>query len=210
MTKANSLTHLAYRSVVDAIEDILGKNGKNSVLRFAGLGWMVENPVEYDPDARVAYDDVTRLYTGVREVIGNVGYDTIMYRGGIFTVKNILVNSEPMRKLVAMDFDPVEKMKLGYKAYITNAGYDPEKTMEHFAHKNEILIHRPDCTECEELLKDYKKLEKFTKPSCSFVKGLMQGIGNCFNEVTVSTDETKCRLVGDNECLFSIKYKIEG
>lgn len=210
MTTANSLTHLAYRSVVDAIEDILGKNGKNSVLRFAGLGWMVEKPVEYDPNARVSYDDVTRLYSGVREVIGNVGYDTIMYRGGTFTVKNILENSEPMRRLVAMDLNPVEKLKLGYKAYITNAGYDPEKTMEHFADKNEILIHRPDCTECEEILKNGKRLEKISKPSCSFIRGLMFGIGNCFNEISVSVDEIKCRLLGGDECLYRIEYEVKG
>ncbi len=209
MTTANSLTHLAYRSVVDAIEDILGKNGKNSVLRFTGLDWMVENPVDYDPNARVSYEDVAKLYTGVREVIGNTGYDVIMYRGGIFAVQNILKHSEPMRQLVTMDFDPIEKLKLGYKAYVTNAGYDPDKTMEHFGDKNEILIHRPDCTECEELLKKGDNLGKFTKPSCSFVKGLMQGIGNCFKEVTVSADEVKCRLLGDDECLFSIKYEIK-
>lgn len=171
---------------------------------------MIENPVDYDPDSRVAYDDVIRLFLGVREVIGNIGYDVIMYRGGMFAVKNIIKHSEPLQKLIEMDFDPVEKLKLGYRAYITNAGYDPEKTMEFFGDKNEILIHRPDCTECEGLLEKGEKMEKFKKPSCSFINGLLQEIGNCFNEVDVSSEEIKCRLMGDDECLFKIGYQIKG
>jgi predicted hydrocarbon binding protein len=193
---------------VDAIEDVLGKNGKNSVLRFAGLGWMIENPVDYDPEARVAYEDVSRLFLGVREIVGDRGYNIIMNQGGKFAVKNIVSHSEPLQQLIEMDFDPVEKLKLGYRAYITNAGYDPETTMEHDSEKREILIHRPDCTECEELLKDEERLKEFTKHSCSFLRGLMQEIGNCFKEVTVSTAEIKCRLLGDEECLFRINYKI--
>lgn len=209
MTKGKSLTHLSYRSVVDAIEDVLGKNGKNSVLRFAGLDWMIENPVDYDGEARVSIEDVTKLFFGVREIVGNRGYDVIMLRGGKSSVKNVLKHSEPMRNLIEMDFDPVEKLKLGYQAYITNAGYDPEKTMEHSSEKNEILIHRPDCTECEEFIKDKDKLKEFTKHSCSFIRGIMQEIGNCFKEVTVSAAEIKCRLLKDDECLFRINYKVD-
>jgi len=210
MTEGKSLTHLSYRSVVDAIEDILGKSGKNSVLNFAGLRWMVENPVDYDPDARVALEDVTRLFYGVREIVGNKGYDIIMFKGGVTSVKNIVKHSVPLQNLITMDLDPVEKLKLGYRAYITNAGYDPEKTMEHFSETKQILIHRPDCTECEIYTRDSEKMKQFTEPSCSFIKGILHEIGNIFKETKVTVDEVKCRLLGNDECLYKIDCEIVG
>ena len=195
---------------MDGIEDILGKSGKNSVLNFAGLSWMVKNPVDYDPDARVAFEDVTRLFYGVREIVGNKGYDIIMFKGGVISVKNIVEHSVPLQNLITMELDPLEKLKLGYRAYITNAGYDPEKTMEHIRERNQILIHRPDCTECEIYTKDSEKMKLFKDPSCSFIKGILHEIGNIFNETKVTVNEVKCRLLGDDECLYKIDYEIIG
>jgi hypothetical protein len=210
MTTNSSLTHLAYRSCVDAIEDVLGENGKKSVLRFVGLGDMIENPVDYDPEARVPYEYVTKLFVGVRDLLGNRGYEAVMYRGGGFSVKNIVKHSQPLQNLIAMDFDPVEKLKLGYQAYVRNAGYDPEKTLEYLPEENQIINHRPDCTECDEILRINEGKEVFTKPSCAFIRGLMKGIGDCFEkELSVTVTEEKCRLIGDPQCQYQISYELK-
>jgi hypothetical protein len=210
MTQASSLTHLTYRSCVDAVEDVLGRNGMNSVLRFAGLGDLIQNPVDYDPDERVPYEYVTKLFGGVRDILGNSGYGVVMYRGGISAIKNVLAHSEALRGLVTMELDPVEKLKLGYQAYVRNAGYDPEKTLEYLPDENQIVNHRPDCTECDELLKDTASLKEYTKPSCAFVRGLLQGIGDCFEkELSVIVVEEKCRLIGDDQCRYRITYRLK-
>ena len=113
-----------------------------------------------------------------------------MYRGGGFAVKKILAHSQPLQNLVAMDFDPVEKLKLGYQAYVRNAGYDPDKTLEYFPEQNQIVNHRSDCTECDEILTKTDIVSGITKPSCAFVRGLMKGIGDCFEkELSVSVVE---------------------
>ena len=210
MTQGSSLTHLAYRSVLDALEDVLGKNGMVSVLRFAGLEEMIENPPDYDPDARVGHEDVTKLFTGVRDIMGNAGYGAVMYRGGVVMVKRAVSHSEAVQTLIAMDLDPVEKLKLGYSAYLANAGYDPEKIMEHLPEKNEIVIHREDCTECDDLIQRAGSPEGITRPSCSFVRGIMKGIGDCFEkEVEVSVVEDACRLIGDYECRYRVTYRVK-
>ena len=37
----------------------------------------------------------------------------------------------------------------------------------------------------------------------------MKGIGDCFKEeIAVMTEEIKCRLIGDEECLFRIRYEV--
>lgn len=209
MAEGSSLTHLSYRSCVDAIEDMLGQNGKNSVLRFAGLEDLTKDPVDYDPEARVPYEYVTRLFLGVRDLLGNRGYEVIMFRGGIFAVKNIVKHSEALRNLVAMDFDSVEKLKLGYQAYVRNAGYDPEKTLEYLPEVNQIVNHRPDCTECDELLKHKERFADLVKPSCAFIRGVLQGIGESFKkELSVSVAEERCRLIGHDECRYRITYRL--
>ncbi|MBN2224401.1 MAG: 4-vinyl reductase [Deltaproteobacteria bacterium] len=210
MTTKTSLTHLAYRSCVDAIGDVLGENGKKSVLRFAGLGDMIENPIDYDPEERVPYEFVTKLFVGVRDILGDRGYEAVMYRGGAFAVKNIVKHSQPLQGLIAMDFDPVEKLKLGYQAYVRNAGYDPEKTLEYLPENKQIINHRPDCTECDEILRIHGGTKVFTKPSCAFIRGLLKGIGDCFEkEISVSVVEEKCRLLGDPQCQYRITYTLK-
>ena len=207
MSRGSSLTHLAYRSLLDSVEDILGKNGKNSVLRFAKLEDMITNPPEYDPEKRVAYDAVSKLFLGVRDIVGNIGYETIMSRGGVYMVRMMVEHSEALRNLIDMDLDIVEKLKIAYSAYVRNAGYDPEEILEFLPDQQQIFIHRSDCTECEEIIRDEQKRAEIQKPSCAFLTGAMKGIGACFkNEINTSVQETKCRLVGDDECLFVITY----
>jgi len=210
MTERGSLTHLAYRSVLDMLEDVLGKNGMISVLRFAKLEEMITNPPDYDPDARVEYENVTKLFTGVRDIMGDAGYGAVMYRSGLLSVKNAVSHSAPTQALIEMDLDPVEKLKLGYSVYLRNVGHDPEKNLEHLPGKKEFVIHREDCTECDDLIQRGIKLKGITRPSCSFVQGCLKGVGECFErELEVSVVEEACRLIGDNECRYRVTYRVK-
>ena len=210
MNDGSSLTHLAYRSVLDTIEEVLGKNGLHSVLNFASLQEVIDNPPDYDPDARVEHEDVTKLFSGVRDILGDAGYGAVMYRGGLVMVKNIVSHSAPLQALIEMELDPVEKLKMGYSAYLTNSGYDPEKLMEHLTEKNEFVIHRKDCTECDDLMNRADKPVGITKPSCAFIRGSLKGIGDCFErEIEASVVEEACRLVGDNECRYRVTYRMK-
>ena len=209
MSHGSALTHLAYRSCLDALEDVLGTNGKNSVLRFANLEEMIKNPPDYDPDARVKHEETTKLFSGVREILGNAGYGVVMQKGSLVMVENVVSHSEPLQTLINADINPVEKLKVAYKAYLTIAGYDPEKVMEHLPEQNEIVIHRSDCTECDDLIRSTDTPNGIHRPSCSFIRGCLAEIGNCFNkEIEVSVVEEACRLIGDDECRYRATYRV--
>jgi hypothetical protein len=180
MVDKGSLSQLVYRSVLDVLEDVLGRNGLISVLRFAKLQEMITNPPDYDPDVRVKHEDVTKLFTGVRDIIGDTGYGAVMYRGGLLSLKNAVAHSAPTQALIEMDLDPVEKLKLGYSAYVMNVGQDPDENLEHLPEKGEFVIHRWDCTECDDLIQRGKIPVGISRPSCSFVQGCLQGVGDCF------------------------------
>jgi len=210
MSQGSALTHLAYRSCLDALEDVLGTNGKNSVLRFANLENIIENPPDYDPDARMKHEDTTRLFAGVREILGDGGYTVVMQQGSVVMVKNVVSHSVPLQTLIDANLAPVEKLKVAYKAYLTIAGYDPEKVLEHLPESNEFVIHRPDCTECDDVLRSCGKMNgSCRRPSCSFIRGCLAEIGGCFNkEVEVSVVEEACRLIGDDECRYRATYRV--
>ena len=82
--------------------------------------------------------------------------------------------------------------------------------MEHLPEKNEIVIHREDCTECDDLIQSVGRPEGITRPSCAFVRGLIHGTGNCFErEIEVSVVEEACRLIGDDECRYRVTYRVK-
>jgi len=84
-------------------------------------------------------------------------------------------------------------------------GLDPAEVLEFFPEKNEIFMHRSptQCNECWVVFEDVQK------PGCAFVVGSLRQMGYLRPDlVTVEVEETKCCLVGDDECLFRIKYTI--
>lgn len=210
MPEIKGIDHLAFRSCIDAIEDVLGKNGKNAVLRYAGLERFIDNPPDYDPGVRVQPNSIVTLFLfAVRDIMGNRGYDTLMFRAAMLAAKNYVKHTEELKLLIEMDIDPVEKIKMGYYGYVAGTGDDPEETIEFNPDKNEVLMHFPYCNECEELIKDETKRKEFKKPACSLVRGLVHAVSDLLNEVSkVSSEEVKCRVLGDDECMFRIKYEL--
>ena len=206
--KPKGITHLGFRSVLEALEEVIGRNGLNSLLRYYKLQEFIDNPLEYDSDKRIPNPTTTRLYMCVRELFGNNGYNTLMFKAGGLMVQNVIKHNEALRNLLAMDLDPFEKIKIAFSAYSTTAGYDPEKTMEHIQEKREIIIHRPGCLECEELVKHQKKSYGAKNAACALSKGVLNGVGNSFFEISASCEEIVCRISGHEECLFRIKYEI--
>ena len=120
------LSHVAFRSIIDSIEDILGTNGKNAILKYAGFGEFIENPLEYDNEKRVGIDYTTKLYMTIREIIGSKGYNTLMYRSGKLTTNNVLKHTEGLRALRDLDATFEEKLNQVYSAYIYTIGLTPE------------------------------------------------------------------------------------
>ena len=210
MTQGSSLTHLAYRSCLDAMEEVLGKNGLHSVLHYADLAEMIKNPPDYDPDARVNYEDIAKLFSGVTDIMGDAGSGAVMYRGGLAMVKAIVSHSAPLQALIEMELDPVEKLKMAYSAYLTNSGYDPEKLLEHLPEKDEIVIYRENRAESDDLITRDGMPSGMTRSSCSFIRGCLKGIGDCFErELEVSVGEETCRFMGDNECGYRVAYRVK-
>lgn len=211
MADVKGISELAFRSCIDTIADIIGENGKNSILRYAGLEDYIANPPGYNLEAIVTPNSIiTRFFKAIRDIMGDNGYDTIMFRAGIDTLKVVVDNVPEFQTLVAMDLDPKEKIKLAYFGYVTGSKDDPEKTLEFHLDKNEVVMHFGECNECWEIVEGGQGLSEFTKSSCSYVRGLVQQVAGLMREVaSVSSKEETCRMRGAGECRFRITFELK-
>ncbi len=205
------LSYVAFMSVIDSMEEIIGVNGKNAILRYIGFEKLIDNPLEYTIQKRMAVEDGHRLYMGIREIIGNKGYNPLMFRGGVLATKNVLAHSEGLRALADLKGDGMEKLQQFYSSYIYTIGLTPEEVLEFNTEKSEILVHRrPSCNECDFVLKRKDLLEEIKRPGCANVLAAVYSVGNLRPDlVTVKADEIKCSLIGDDECLFRVLYEIK-
>ena len=210
MAETHAASHLVMRSVIDSIEEILGTNGKNSILNYSGFGHLIENPPEYDTEKRMKPEDLSKVFLAIREIVGNKGYNSLLLRAGVLAIKNAVSKSEPLQAIANLEAEPTEKLNQFYSAYLYNMRLNPDEVMESFPEKCEILIHRkPQCSECGIVVENKNIRKDIKKPGCAFTTGGIEQIGNIRPDlVTVEVEEIKCSLVGDDECLFRINYKI--
>ncbi|MBN2223258.1 MAG: hypothetical protein JW765_01135 [Deltaproteobacteria bacterium] len=132
-----------------------------------------------------------------------------MFRAGIDTIRVVVDHVPEFQSLIAMDIDPKEKVKFAYFGYVTGSKDDPDKTIEFHLDQNEIVMHFPECNECWEIIEEGKNLSGFTKPSCSYVRGLVYQVAGVIKEVkSVTSKEETCRLTGAEECRFRITFEL--
>jgi len=211
MAEEKGISELGFRSCIDTMADIIGENGKNSILRYAGLQDYITNPPGYSLEAIVTPNSIiTRFFKGVREIMGDKGYDTIMYRAGIETARVVVDHVPEFQSLIAMDLDPKEKIKFAYFGYVSASKDDPEKTLEFHLDQNEVIMHFGECNECWEIVGGGEGLSEFSKSSCSYVRGLVQLVAGVMREVAAaSCKEETCRMRGADECRFRITFELK-
>jgi predicted hydrocarbon binding protein len=203
------ITELAFRSCIDSIEDIMGANGKNSVLKYAGLAELIESPPSYNIEIHVQPNEkVTRFMSAVREIMGERGYNLLMFRAGKATIDTAVAHNEPFQQLMAMDIEMHEKVRLAYFGYVDSTGDDPDKTIEFHLDENTVIMHFFHCNECEEMIKDAQKVAGYTKPACAYVRGVVHRVLEILGGVTVTSTEETCRVLGSDECRFVITYEV--
>jgi len=203
------ITEMAFRCCIDSIDDILGTNGKNSVLQYAGLAEMIETPPNYDMETHVQPNEkVTNFFRALRVIMGDKGYNLLMFRAGVETIKTVVSHFKPFQDLVAMDMDINEKVRMGYFGYVSGSGDDPEETIEFHLDENKVIMHFPHCNECEEMIKDKEQISGIEKPACAYVRGLVHGVAQVLGNLKVESTEDTCRVLGGDECRFIVTYEV--
>jgi predicted hydrocarbon binding protein len=184
-----------------AYEDVVGKNGLNSILNLAGLSHLIDN---YPPDnleREFDFADFTAIHIAIEELYGLHGGRGLALRAGRATFNDGLMKFGALAGVgdIAFKVLPLQsKLQIGLPsaARIFSTITDQQSTVTEL--ETEILwtIHRcPVCWSRTDL----------DKPVCYITTGLLQAMLTWVSGgLEFRVNESKCHAMGDEVCEFVI------
>ena len=171
---------VVFSALLTALSDIMGKDGKNSVLKFAGLNDYVDKdvPPSTDPKDEINYETFSKLLQSMHELLGH-GTNAILFESG----RKFAVYLSPFGYSLEDVTERLEKW-LGGEWEITK-----EKDVE--------IVKIKDCPVCRDL--------KSKTALCTVIAGSLSRIKEESTGEKFEVKETKCIAVGDEVCEFHIK-----
>jgi bacteriochlorophyll 4-vinyl reductase len=190
------------RIYLDVLEDIMGKNGLNSVLHKAGLEQLIDNYPPSDLKKQFDFAEFSSLSQALDDTYGARGGRVFALRGGKASVKAGL---ESFGAAVGISGLAMKVLPLGAKVKVGLAGMakifstfsDQTSRVEEQADRFVYVIER--CPVCWGRKSDV--------PICYGAVGLLQGglqwvSGNRDFRVI----QTSCKAMGHDDCRFDV-YK---
>ena len=194
MNTDDRVTALALRAVIDSYEEVLGLQGRNSILNYANLPDLILEPPPYSEDIDYPQEFVDRIIRSSLEVMGEAGTRAIVIRAGRKTIELVKNNSETIQALAdSQEISGLDKMKAGLTYYARQINRKPDFEFS----EDLIVFHNPGCTLCNGL--------KTEKPTCTYVSGVFEGLGLLIaGYPEIRCVETECKASGGAECRYEI------
>jgi len=189
--------------IVEALEDVMGKNGLNAILNLAGLGQMIGNYPEDNLHKGFDFSDVSGINQALEEMYGPRGGRGLALRAGRATFSDALRNFGALAGAGDLAFKvlPLKaKLRIGVPAMakIFSQMSDQITSVEEREDVFIYTIHR--CPVCW-------GRSGLTKPVCFIAVGLLQeGLKWVSGGNEFRVNESKCVAMGNEVCEFII-YK---
>jgi len=142
---------VVFSALLTALNDIMGKDGKNSVLKFAGLSKYLDKEVPPSTEDEIPYEELGALLNSMNELLGH-GTNAILFESG----RKFAVYLSPFGYSLEEVIKKLEKW-LGGKWKIEIIGKDTER----------VTIE--DCPVC-------RGLHDAETPFCTIISGTLSRI----------------------------------
>lgn len=191
------------RIYIEALKEIMGQNGLNAVLNYAGLSSLVDNYPPDNMDKAFDFAHFSMINVAMEEMYGNRGGRGLGLRAGRTTFDDFLKDYGAMAGVGDLAFRvlPLQnKVKIGLQAMakIFTESSDQIVTVEETGETYRYQIER--CPVCW-------GRENEGNPVCFYMVGLIQeGLKWVSGGKEFRVNEAKCSAVGDELCEFVI-YK---
>jgi predicted hydrocarbon binding protein len=188
--------------MIEALEEIMGKNGLNAILNLANLPELIDN---YPPDnlaKEFDFADVSAINQALEEMYGPRGGRGLALRAGRATFDDALRNFGALAGAGDLAFKvlPLQaKLRIGLPAMarIFTQVSDQHSTVEEFDDHFIYTIHR--CPIC------WNRSDS-DKPVCFIAVGLLQeALKWVSGGSEFRVNESKCVAVGEDVCEFVIQ-----
>jgi predicted hydrocarbon binding protein len=188
--------------ILQALENVMGKNGINAILNLGGLSYLINN---YPPDnlkREFDFADLTALLIALEDMYGPRGGRGLSLRAGRATFDRVLKDFGPMVGMADLAFKvlPLDvKMKVGLRVMgetltkISDQINKIEDAGEYYLYR---ILQCPQCWE-----------RQTEKPCCHMAVGLLQeGLHWLSGGKEFRVVEIRCIATGDESCDYAV-YK---
>lgn len=188
--------------MLEALEDVMGKNGMNAILNLAHLSNLIDNYPPSNLERQFDFAEVSSLSIGLEEMYGPRGGRGLALRAGRATFADTLRNFGAMAGAGDLAFKVLPlnaKLKIGVPAMakIFSTISDQETTVEDHDTEYHYVIHK--CPVCWGRTGE-------DKPVCFIAAGLLQeGLKWVSGGNEFRVNESDCVAKGDKVCKFVIQ-----
>ena len=192
---------LFYLALITA-DEIIGKNGLKSVLKYAKLDKFIDNFPPDNIELEHSSTDFSRLLTGFIEVLGEKGARPLLFRGGMRAFEIMLeqfpslmdINGiEPTERTPDRLFDEFKRI-YGIIVDASNNLYG--EIYKYYDCEEGVTLDISPCFWCSGL--------NTQSPICHAQKGFQLGVARWIIGQDVKIEETLCMAKGDDVCRFVI------
>ena len=193
------------RIILEALEDVMGRNGLNAILNLAHLSHLINNPPADNLNKAFDFAYVSAINLALEEMYGPRGGRGLALRAGRAAFAEGLRNFGALAGVGDLAFKvlPLQaKLRIGLPAMakIFAQMSDQKTTVKEQEHEFVYTIHR--CPVC------WGRAGQTDKPVCFMAVGLLQeGLKWVSGGSEFRVNESKCVAKGDDVCEFIIQKK---
>jgi predicted hydrocarbon binding protein len=189
-------TNMAIRGAIDAMVEIMGKNGTEVLFRNAGLVHVFQNPPEYNFEPCIPTTEQIKFYMNIVEVMGLNGAISLWRRIAYTIMQYANERGNMLGSFAALP--ELEKFHKGLEIFTLISGKGTPILKE--GQPDELSV--PDCFMCLE----YKNTLK--RSMCAVHEGAIQYLADwSFGKGKYLSRETQCMGKGDAVCYFALEKK---
>ncbi len=173
---------IVFSALLTALHEVMGRDGKNSVLRFAGLEQYINQDVPPSIDESVSFETFKCLINSMNDLLGH-GTDAILYESG----RKFAIYLTPFGYSLK---DVAEKLAI-WVGGTWSVQFAEGKTIVR-------IVNNP-------IVKSLALPKE--RPSCHVISGALAKIQEESTGEIYCVVETKCEAVGDPYCEFEVMKK---
>lgn len=192
--------NLMARIYLDALEEVMGKNGTNAVLNLAGLGHLINNYPPNDLNREFDFSDFGALGQAIDDMYGPRGGRGLALRAGRATFADALSKFGAMVGIGELAFKVIPlgtKLKVGLRAMAETFTKFSDQHSEVEEKDDRFVYTIYKCPVCWGRTSD--------RPICYGAVGILQeGLRWVSGGKDFRVEEFKCHAQGDEYCQFNI------
>jgi predicted hydrocarbon binding protein len=189
------------RIILDAMEDVMGKNGLIAILRLAGLPELIANRPPDNLKKEFDFTDLTALMIAFEEMYGPRGGRGLALRSGRAVFAEGLKNFGALAGVGDLAFKvlPLQaKLKIGLHAMAQIFTQLSDQTSRVEDHDDYFTYTMEQCPLCWE--------RKADRHICHMGAGLLQeGLRWVSGGHEFRVGEIECKAMGDKDCVYKIE-----